>query len=511
MIEKIQFKSLSILMKNIIILFLLICFSITLNAGIYVSPTGDDNNAGTIELPFKTIPKAVTVAVGGDTIYIREGTHTYSTNISISKIGTATSKYYLFAYNDERPLIDFSTQDLGVRGISLNGSYWHVKGLDIKGSGDNGMFIKGSNNIVEFCSFFENKDTGLQIGNGASNNRVINCDSYYNADPSEGNADGFAPKLDVGTGNYFYGCRAWQNSDDGYDGYLRPSNDITTTYENCWAFKNGYRKNGTASSGNGNGFKMGGSDDKTLMHNIVLTNCFAFENRVKGFDQNNNKGSMTLNNCTAHLNGTNYSISAALNTGKVLIIINCAVLGLTGSIGSFAVQQTNSWMPQFSVTANDFLSIIPTEAYGPRKADGSLPDITYMNLAEGSQLINAGTDIGLAFYGSAPDLGCFESNYPNSVDDEEVIPAIFMLSQNYPNPFNPTTKISFSVHKTEYTTFKIYNILGQEVATLFADIAEVGRKYVVEFSAGGGLSSGIYFYTLKNNLKTETKKLLLTR
>ena len=110
----------------------------------------------------------------------------------------------------------------------------------------------------------------------------INCDSYYNADPSNGNADGFAPKLDVGSGNYFYGCRAWQNSDDGYDGYLRGTNNVNTTLVNCWAFKNGYLKDGSASSGNGNGFKMGGSDDKTLNHNFTIENCLSFQNRVKG-------------------------------------------------------------------------------------------------------------------------------------------------------------------------------------------------------------------------------------
>ncbi len=105
--------------------------------------------------------------------------------------------------------------------------------------------MSGSNNIIEFCCFYENRDTGLQLGGGAANNQIINCDSYYNCDSSQGNADGFSPKMDVGTGNYFYGCRSWQNSDDAYDGYLRGADDVTTTYENCWAFKAGYLKDGS--------------------------------------------------------------------------------------------------------------------------------------------------------------------------------------------------------------------------------------------------------------------------
>jgi hypothetical protein len=270
------------------------------------------------------------------------------------------------------------------------------------------MNISGSNNIIEFCSFFENRDSGLQLGGGASDNRIINCDSYFNADPDNGDADGFAPKLDVGSNNYFYGCRAWQNSDDGWDGYLRGADDVATTVERSWCFSNGYLMDGNPSSGNGNGYKMGGSDDRTLMHNFTLVNSIAFDNRVKGFDQNNNKGSMTLYNCSAYRNGTNYSVSTSLNTGKTATIINSAVLGSRGSIGTFVVQQTNSWLAPFSVSEADFVSVDTAGVRGPRKPDGSLPEILFLNLAAGSDLINGGTDVGLPYTGTAPDLGAFE-------------------------------------------------------------------------------------------------------
>ena len=79
-------------------------------------------------------------------------------------------------------------------------------------------------------------------------------------------------------------------------------------------------------TGNGNGYKMGGSDDKTLMHNFTLKNCIAFDNRVKGFDQNNNKGSMILYNCSGYRNGTNYSIVSDLNSGKTAKVINAVSL-----------------------------------------------------------------------------------------------------------------------------------------------------------------------------------------
>ncbi len=388
-------------------------FANDISAQIYVATDGDDSNPGTLELPLKNITAAVTLVQAGDTIYVRGGIYILTTTISISKSGAENNMYYLFAYQDERPLLDFSSMPVSSsnRGIRLSGSYWYIKGLDIKGAGDNGMNMSGSNNIIEFCSFYENRDTGLQLGNGASNNKIINCDSYFNADPGQGNADGFAAKLDVGTDNYFYGCRAWQNSDDGWDGYLRGADNVYTIVEKSWCFNNGYLKDGNPSTGNGNGYKMGGGDNgnsANLANNFTLIKSIAFDNRVKGFDQNNNRGSMTLYNCTAYRNGTNYSIPSIINPGETASIINCAALGSVGSIAGFVVQQTNSWHNPFVVTNDDFVSIDTSGVRGPRNSDGSLPIVDFLHLTDGSDLINGGTDIGLPFIGTAPDLGAFE-------------------------------------------------------------------------------------------------------
>ncbi|MBL7813369.1 MAG: right-handed parallel beta-helix repeat-containing protein [Saprospiraceae bacterium] len=385
---------------------------------IYVSPTGSASvNGSDINQP-TTLANAITLATtAGVTIYLRGGTYALSVTQSIasSRSGAAGNLKKLHAYpGDSRPVLDFSAMAFNSsnRGISLGASYWHIKGIDFYRAGDNGMFVSGSNNIIEFCSFYENYDTGLQIGNGAANNQVINCDSYYNADPTGENADGFAAKLDVGTGNSFKGCRAWQNSDDGWDGYLRPANDVSTTYENCWAFKNGYTKSGgTTTAGDGNGFKTGGSDAKDLSHNATLTRCLSFGNKADGFDQNSNLGNITLLNCTAFGNGRNYGMNdRALASGKLLTIKNCVSATGTQSILAAAVQATNSWTGGFTVTNADFVSIDPAAAENARQADGSLPNIMFMQLASGSDLINRGTDIGLPFNGSAPDLGCFETS-----------------------------------------------------------------------------------------------------
>jgi hypothetical protein len=482
-------------------------------AGIYVSPTGSDSNSGTLALPYATIAAAVSKVTAGDTIYVRGGSYKISSKISITKSGTASSYYHMFAYNNEKPVIDGSSMSISSsnRGISLSGSYWHIKGISIYKTGDNGMNVTGSNNIIEFCSFYENGDSGLQLSVGASNNQIVNCDSYYNRDTSDGNADGFSPKLDVGTGNYFYGCRSWQNSDDGYDGYLRPADDITTTYENCWCFANGYLKSGSKSSGNGNGFKMGGSDNKDLRHNAVLKRCLSFYNRVKGFDQNNDKGSMTLVNCTAYSNGTNFAISLSLASGKTATVENCASLGAANSLGSFVVQTTNGWTSPLSTAVSDFISTDTTGVRGSRKSDGSLPDLNFMRLKSTSALIDAGTTYtGISYSGLKPDIGCFETSSTTGIEKTSMTNfRDFTLEQNYPNPFNPSTRITFNLPMLGNYSLRVYNTLGQEVSVLFNEQMTAGT-YSYTFNASN-LPSGIYFCRLAGEDMTLTRKMNLVK
>jgi hypothetical protein len=542
-------KYMTITQRIIVINFLLCTVStISFACLIFVSITGNDTT-GTkdrIDLPFRTIPKAVSVALAGDTIYIRGGEYTYTDSSTVitlpAKTGSSTTnRCSLIGYNEERPLLNFlAMTGTSADGVKINGSYWYLKGLDFKGAPHNGLKISGgSYNIIELCNSYENRNTGIQLSSNASYNRFINCDSYNNRDAGDGNADGFSPKLDVGTGNYFYGCRTWQNSDDGWDGYLRPSDDVTDTLINCWSFMNGYYSDGiTMGTGNGNGFKTGGCDTvpgsgglRFLKHNMVLINCLSFYNKAKGFDQNHNRGSVTMLNCSAFNNGNgstkesdqyNFAFPETLSTyyGKVLTIENSISLGSTYGIQvcpspTPVVLVTNSWpdsSPYTSVATNDdFLSIDTSGVRGPRKADGSLPDVTFMQLDPSSEFVNQGTDVGLPYIGPAPDLGCFETNIENDViEGNSSRISEFRLLQNYPNPFNPSTSIQFSVAKGGIARLKVVNILGQEIATLYFGHTEPGKLNTVQFDADF-LPSGIYFSILENGEKRQVKKMMLIK
>jgi hypothetical protein len=91
------------------------------------------------------------------------------------------------------------------------------------------------------------------------------------------------------------------------------------------------------------------------------------------------------------------------------------------------------------------------------------------------------------------------------------------LFSNYPNPFNPSTNIQYTINNRQFVTLKVYDVLGNEVATLVNEWKEAG-SYEVEFnassvfrSASGGLVSGIYFYRLQAGNFVETKKMILLR
>ena len=95
------------------------------------------------------------------------------------------------------------------------------------------------------------------------------------------------------------------------------------------------------------------------------------------------------------------------------------------------------------------------------------------------------------------------------ISGEVPIPANYSLNQNYPNPFNPTTQINYYVPQNSYITLKVYDLLGQEVITLFEGMRAMGN-YAATFD-GSELSSGMYLYRLNAENFMQTKKLILTK
>ena len=330
-------------MKKFKIIFLLVLslvligtFSVQLSAdetgGVtyYSSPDGLKTNSGlSASEPVEILTILPKLRVD-DKLILAEGTYDMveepdyidPTNLQAKKFGTVELSYsgrfghYITVEGQGNVVLDFSDQpfDSSNRGITIKGSYWYFKNIKVTGAGDNGLYIGGNYNVIEDCEFFENRDSGLQLGrsNGdltdlndwPSNNLIKNCTSYANYDDETygENADGFAAKLTVGYGNVFDGCIAYHNSDDGWDLYAKvDSGNIGTVFlYNCVSFENGFLPDGKVTrDGDGIGFKLGGS---TMVGDAVLVNCMAFNNRLHGFSDNSNPGVLSFVNCTAFNN-----------------------------------------------------------------------------------------------------------------------------------------------------------------------------------------------------------------
>lgn len=98
---------------------------------------------------------------------------------------------------------------------------------------------------------------------------------------------------------------------------------------------------------------------------------------------------------------------------------------------------------------------------------------------------------------------------PVSVEDIVEAPIQFRLYDNYPNPFNSTTRIAYSVPKNNYISLKVYNLLGEEIVTLYEGVQYAGN-YITSFD-GTELASGVYLYQLKANNFVQTKKFILLK
>lgn len=404
-----------------------------------VSPAGTPTGQGTEASPLDVATALVKVA-GGDTILVLDGVYRLSAQLSIDSTndGAEGRRKHLVAARGAKPVFDYSAQTYSSssRGILLQGDWWWIEGLEIRFAGDNGIKIEGSHNRVERCVLHHNKDSGIQLGfahetvnpDGAkcSFNEIVNCDSYMNFDPDTkgGNADGFACKMHNGKGNVFRGCRAWRNSDDGWDLY---ETDWSVEIVDCWSWHNGdqtdfdsiylaYKGAKMSSfSGNGNGIKLGGNGtggDSKGRH--VVTRCVAFNNRfrsLKGFDQNSHKGGVLVRNCAAWNNGYNFMFETDASGSTNEFYNNVSFSPKSGAGYEFSagsILASNSWQLPVTASAADFADTTEAGAAAPRRADGSLPDNGFARLVSGSDLIDKGRDLGLPFAGTAPDLGAIE-------------------------------------------------------------------------------------------------------
>ncbi|HKL86519.1 MAG TPA: hypothetical protein VJ861_09335 [Treponemataceae bacterium] len=496
-----KIKSLSLLMAVFISLMFISCPHSSKYIGdvYYVSVEGDDSGPGSFDHPWGSWQKAFSTAESGDTVYFRGGVwypqdHSrgntvveINTKDNIGHSGTKENPIRFFNYPGETPILDCSQVDMtgnkfnGAIGLSYT-SYIHLKGLTVRYvvQPESKELASGIGTSMSHNMTFENLTVHDIGGRGMSYwgvsghpdlpdfptdiTKFINCDIYNCFDslsevPGNG-ADGIKMDAESDTFLYFYGCRAWNCSDDGFD----ISGPGLTVYDTCWSFNQGF-----PGACDGNGFKLGGnrgvgavqdSTGNTTLGPIVtgvrkiIKNSVAagnsgcgiydlayapyYPNDTRVYNNtiyNNGIGiSIAINDEYENIsppqyyNNINYKPKQNNAAGRPYLISVTNTYITVNNTFRFAPKSEVGSLPwvmpneKFNVTDADFVSLNIEELKAPRKPDGSLPDVNFMKLASGSKLIDAGVDLenyiasdlrtagieSLPFKGKFPDLGYAE-------------------------------------------------------------------------------------------------------
>jgi predicted secreted protein len=186
---------------------------------------------------------------------------------------------------------------------------------------------------------------------------------------------------------------------------------------------------------------------------------------------------------------------------------------VAGRTRSFGAGESDVWL----VKTNAFGDTIWTKTFGGIYGETAY-SIKLTN--DGRFIIAASTS---SFGAGGIDVWLIKANENvTEMINYNTMSSDFLLEQNYPNPFNPTTKIKFSIPSVTLrqaqsditVTLRVFDVLGNEVATLVNEVKQPGT-YEVEFNVAQvyrpELSSGIYFYQLKAGEFTQTKKMLLLK
>ena len=436
-------------MKKAAIILLFIS-QLAYSANYYVATPaagGSDSNPGTLASPFATWLRGFQALTNaGDTLFIRGGIYDLSSHMYLTSgvggQGTRTSPIVVTNYPGESPVLDCDNLN-AESGWDISGkNFWQFIGLTVRHVYQDGQAVKvsaigvsGCNNVHFInCISHDNGGSGFVF---ASNDTVYirNCDSYNNCDSLGepggelgGKADGFqmycydcTTDTDGWQMTYFDQCRAWNNSDDGWD-FLRNTKAVV---DSCWAIYNGYPLNGS-----GQGMKAGLPDQDPPSSQYIFTNNVSVYNKSGGFRDN-------CNNQLYHIDSRWYNNTAAFNAGagfqssiNPLAKMNTNIMRNNISFSnpspyyfediSIWTQDHNSWNPGINLTNADFISVDSTGITAARQVGGGLPDNDcynyFLKLAGSSDLIDGGVDVGIIYSGDAPDLGPFEYNIEEAPD-----------------------------------------------------------------------------------------------
>jgi len=482
--------------KVILAVIIFISSNILYSENYYVDPGGDDNSDGTIDFPFATIQKAHNAAQAGDTLYLRAGTYYPTDRTNFTKDGNVNSYFVLRSYPGELPIIDGENiPDGNINHSSTatwqfnNANFWKIIGpVKITNGRGAGVYVEGGN--LEF-DLLESCYNGKRASRGAhgfcvwegTNVLFKNCDAHHNAnhlwksgEDQESNqyqhGDGW--RIFTADNMRLESCRSWHNLDDNYD-FLGTATPIVLI--DSWSAYGGRDDAEGSITGTpnrdmplvdareipalwGNGIKLG-YDEDNVTHEVIR--CLSWNNNGAGFHMNLGPAyiahSASFGNKQFgfdYLDGNAHEIlnSWEFNNEKDSTITDSVYAEILPDLSQHS---HNSWDNTIDITvsADDFISLNDSGMFVSRQSDGSLPVTPFLILADGSDLIDVGLDIGLTYSGDAPDIGAFEFEDTTTfvaAESDVILPDKFSLS-SYPNPFNPKALVRYSIPQSDLPHF----------------------------------------------------------
>ena len=438
-----------------LIFFLTLFVNILLNAQTtyYISPTGSDaTGTGTLDSPWFSLSTAWSHTVAGDIINMRSGTYYYTVPQSITgRSGTASKHITVQTYPADLPKTaifnggKMDTQNhWDIMDIS-NINYADFKNFRITNlpqpvsiPNSNGYYGISMGNYSPSTAVWVTNITferieldhiggwGCTIFEHCTDITWLNCDSHHNMDPysskfggdNYGGSDGWESAAETSTRIHFIGCRSWWNSDDGWDNRYASG---LFTYDHCWAFRNGYIPNTYTLVGNGEGFKLQGTNpSQSATTNIlrIVQNCLSFDNQAgyEGVAEANYTGMQIFNNIAfRNYVGINFQNTAASTTilRNNLLYANVNLMYLSDNF----THDHNSFDIPLTFTNSNFLSTDTTGVSGPRQSDGNLPNLNFLKPSSTSPALGAGLVIsGLTIdgagntYSKPPAIGAYDKS-----------------------------------------------------------------------------------------------------
>ena len=484
------------------------------------------------------------IIVPGDTIKISGGTDSLSYNETLYVNVSGTS---------DRPVTISSAVEEGYNGRVI------IDGDSIRGTG---IYILAKK-YINIAGIKVTNHIGNDIYvSGASGSVYSESDasSYITLDSLEVNITGRAVFIQTSDHIIVKNCNIYTPTLVAHqtDGIYSQRN------QNNFYDHNNIVINNTDPNGHDDGIQMYEDMSITVCNNYIEQNNGKVGNAQGIYSTNGHGDNIWYNNVVALVNGTTSNgISYRLNLDGTISMIGNTVY-CERAFNTMYVEDVPDPIIKNNILWNDYLAapltlinwngnpanIDNNLLYGPNTSEGivKISDVEWLSwsdyqqrgfdahgvnanpefvnvtgkdfrLKPNSPAINAGVTLDAPFnvdkegtirpFGTAYDIGAYEYTGITGIKVGERIFPDFKLEQNYPNPFNPTTVINYYLPRSSYVSLKVYNLIGQEVATL-VNKQQAKGSYRIDFDAST-FASGVYFYKLKAGNYNQSKKMLLLR